>query len=149
MKNKLSIYAGSLILATGIIWTLLWLFLPIGINDAEARTIRETGLPSNAELLAWSEWSPLETENIQPYATIPRIPTNAIPKHFRFGIGKNLLGSFGFYQIKYILQNGKTCEGPALGPKSWAKMNFTIPAIVVTLGATFIIFGLISKQGPQ
>ena len=148
--KRLIITAGLLFLLAGILSLLLWLVVPIGINDAEAGHIRDTGLPHNSETLTWTEWMPIEEIHVRPYGLGAReVPTNAVLKETRYGVGRSWFCSFGFYEIRYETPDGIKGELPGLGPNSWTKMNFTAPVAAVSLGVVMIAAGFVMKRKTQ
>jgi len=144
MMKKTILITGTLVVVLAFLWLFVWKFLPIGINDAEWGHISRTGLPSGGGAgLSWTAWQTSELDKITLFSVQTNVPLDHPISAYRFGKGENQFLTFGFYEAKCILDDGREVIVPALGRESWTRMKWHWPLAVLALGVGIAGTGIV------
>jgi len=135
--------SGIALFATGCLLLFFTLAGP-GINDAEWRTISETGLPSLPERFSWSGWQRNDGA-VYPFSSFqPEQRPDRLPE-FRVGRAKGFLFDFVFYEGRYS-NEGAIREFPAIGPGWGTHYHWIWACLAFALGGCFLVTARVAKR---
>ncbi len=127
--HAVAIVAATLFLLGAGITPFMPTLTAIAVGGAELHSMRDTGLPSSAHLLNWTDWKPMdETVQSTDWAPHHEKLSNAQIISYRIGHARGFISQFTFYQARYVLADKSEVIAPARGPISL--ISAWIPGVV-------------------
>ena len=136
----LRIIGSLLVLIAPLPWLLGWAVI-LASGGAEYHAIRETGLPSSVDLLAWSNWKS-GTSELRRSHILHDLDPNAKIIEYRTGSAVGYCTQFIFYQAKYELPDGAIRVAHADGPRSLISHRtlVVVSSLVICLSIAIVLF---------